>query len=393
MRIFSKTYMPLYLGVFSLTICISPDIGNIFLWLAILTALREWKYVLIQGHQFFVEQRNMCIAMVVFLVTLLMSAFFSGDIFNGINHFLGGYLRRMLPFFLIVLFIKEIYQVKRLILCIISSFCMADFYAILQGINGNLRANGFFGNPMTLGGFLSLLIPCVFILFIENQMIYDKKKILAGGFFLSFLALLFNGTRGAWVAMVIILPLITLVVVKDGRKNLVALLLAMMIVGTLIFSIPNLYDKVNTIGDMNNQSNNERFLMWRSAYHMFIDYPLLGVGLGQYEKAYQEKYILPEAKERKLGHAHNNFMQMIGENGILGLGGFLTLVGFFLWYGIYYWRSERNVAGLILAASLSGLLLQGLTEFNFGNAAVIKLYWLFTGTLVQYIALMRNVNK
>ena len=26
-----------------------------------------------------------------------------------------------------------------------------------------------------------------------------------------------------------------------------------------------------------------------------------------------------------------------------------------------------------------GLLLQGLTEFNFGNAAVIRLYWLFVG--------------
>ena len=26
-----------------------------------------------------------------------------------------------------------------------------------------------------------------------------------------------------------------------------------------------------------------------------------------------------------------------------------------------------------------GILLQGLTEFNFGNAAVIRLYWFFAG--------------
>ena len=38
--------------------------------------------------------------------------------------------------------------------------------------------------------------------------------------------------------------------------------------------------------------------------------------------------------------------------------------------------------GYMLFFVTIGLLLQGLTEFNFGNAAVIRLYWLLAGVAV-----------
>ncbi len=122
--------------------------------------------------------------------------------------------------------------------------------------------------------------------------------------------------------------------------------------------------------------------MWQSAFHMFQDHPVLGVGLGQYKSNYQEKYILPEAKEREIGHAHNNFIQMAAENGAVGLAGFLVLISGFIGVSLWRFRKEKNPYTLMMAMSTLALILQGLTEYNFGNSAVMKCFWLAEGCLL-----------
>ena len=41
--------------------------------------------------------------------------------------------------------------------------------------------------------------------------------------------------------------------------------------------------------------------------------------------------------------------------------------------------TQGSFWGYMLFFATLGLLLQGLTEFNFGNAAVIRLFWLLAG--------------
>ena len=43
---------------------------------------------------------------------------------------------------------------------------------------------------------------------------------------------------------------------------------------------------------------------------------------------------------------------------------------------------NKNPYALMIAGSTGALVLQGLTEYNFGNGAVMKLYWLVLGCLV-----------
>ena len=57
--------------------------------------------------------------------------------------------------------------------------------------------------------------------------------------------------------------------------------------------------------------------MWESAYEMFKDHPVFGVGIGQYASKYLNEYKSPEAKEKQ-NHCHNNFLQMLAENGVAG---------------------------------------------------------------------------
>ena len=142
-------------------------------------------------------------------------------------------------------------------------------------------------------------------------------------------ALIFNSTRGAWLAVV----LVTLIYyILKCNKLAVFSLIVLIAVGASLSCYQPFVKRLASITDTHYQSNTERILIWHSAFNMFKDHPITGVGLGQYKDNYQHKYISPKAKEPQLSHAHNNFMQMLAENGIIGFAGFLTLISCFIFY-------------------------------------------------------------
>ena len=57
---------------------------------------------------------------------------------------------------------------------------------------------------------------------------------------------------------------------------------------------------------------------------MFADYPLTGVGIGNYPDAYPQYYITIFVTS--LGHAHNYYINIAAETGLLGLVAFFLFV-------------------------------------------------------------------
>lgn len=75
-------------------------------------------------------------------------------------------------------------------------------------------------------------------------------------------------------------------------------------------------------------------------------------------------------------------MQMLAENGIIGFAGFLTLIFCFIFYSFKRFIEENNPYALMMCVSSLALVLQGMTEYNFGNSAVMKSFWLVQGCLL-----------
>ena len=126
---------------------------------------------------------------------------------------------------------------------------------------------------------------------------------------------------------------------------------------------------------------------------MFEDHPVLGVGFSRFREEYQSGYILPEAKEPYLGHAHNNIMHILAECGFLGVAALLLFWLRWFSYGVSSWRTTRSVAALIFLSVLLGIFMQGLTEYNMGNSAVMKLYWLLLGLCLQWMRLEKSLPQ
>jgi O-antigen ligase len=94
----------------------------------------------------------------------------------------------------------------------------------------------------------------------------------------------------------------------------------------------------------------ERLAHWQAALSMFRYHPWTGVGFGCYESAYPSFALVnwPIA----LGHAHNIYLNMAAETGLLGLTAYLALWGVALWQT---WRVTRRAQGLTRGLAI-GLL-------------------------------------
>ena len=124
-------------------------------------------------------------------------------------------------------------------------------------------------------------------------------------------------------------------------------------------------DRVETIG-LTRQASSGRFNYWESAFESFIENPIIGSGLGNfkiksisYGADYIHGYTVPY-------HAHNDFIHVATELGILG---FISYFGSFLilaFYLLYLFRkstSQKQLGSFLLFLALVGYGIDSI--FNF----------------------------
>ena len=190
-----------------------------------------------------------------------------------------------------------------------------------QGIE---RAQGITGtDPNTLAVSLCLTIPFLyFALFAEKS---KFLKILNMIVLLASLAtIVLTGSRGAFLGL---LSIIFLIWIRTKRKFalLVVSLLALVIIWTVM---PEQYKgRYRTIltatsGEVD-ESSQGRLNAWKAGMRMFFDRPILGVGAGAFGTAHAMSYS-PE--RRSWLKAHNTYVQLLAELGILGTIIFVILI-------------------------------------------------------------------
>ena len=363
---------------YALTFSVSVGAANIFLVLSVLIAIVRT----IKKRPYFSIPIEYGRAILVFLGTLLCLTIFSPDFVVAIKR-VWEFTDRIIPFLLIVACIKERQQIIRVVALMFISISITDVVAIWQGLHGNFRAAGFGGHIIDFAGSLVQLIP-ILVIAIMDKNFKQKRKYLWMVLLISSIALLFNGTRGVWLALAVVIPISAFMYYGTIKKSLLYIVIVAAVVGIIVQSVPALQARVASIPDPSHASNKERVLIWNSAWKMFKDHPITGVGLNQYTHKYQTEYISPVARERTLTHAHNNFLQMLAENGIIGFLAFCFMFGSFLFYSVKDWLKYHDTSTLMFFTITSAILLQGLTDFNFGLTKMMQLYFCLMVMYLRY---------
>ncbi len=334
----------------------------------------------------FQSYKKIFLVIAALLAAVFISALSSADAFFGVKKFIEKYIfhmSSMLPLIFIKYNREKIILLAK-ILCV--GIVISNISVLVQALPRLSNEDWRFGGVLTImsqATLLAMSLPNFLLLSIYFER--RRLKIFFGfAAAIGLAATLLNGTRGAWLAVAILIPAAILLVSKNKIKSFGAILAAAAIIGGVVFMTPKFSERVASITNMQMQSNSERLLMWRSALNMFEDNPIFGVGYGQYKFAYQNIYIMPEAKERDLSHAHNNFVQMLAECGIVGLASFIFMWIYFSYFSLRGWLQRKNVACLIFFFGLWGMMLHGFTEFNFETAVNSKLFWFSLGLCLAY---------
>ena len=234
---------------------------------------------------------------------------------------------------------------------------------------GLFRAFGTFGQPNPFGGFMGILAPLAlmamvgygtraWILWRKNTS-QARLAILTCGFYalataLMSIAVIASWSRGAWLGFGVAL-LVLIVAFPRKLWQGMALLGVVMIVGGILWAsgkLPSsLTDRVASATqelfvltdvrgvDINpdNYAVIERLAHWQAALNMSRQNTWLGVGFGNYDATY-EAYRLINWKF-SLGHAHNYYLNVLAETGIIGL---VAYIGVFVSLVVITWQTRRQ---------------------------------------------------
>jgi O-antigen ligase len=189
------------------------------------------------------------------------------------------------------------------------------------------RIRSVYGSPNNLGLFLGRAIPIAAAVALLGGR--GRRPVLYGLALLPLLsAAVFSFSRGA-LLLGIPAGLAVVALFWGGRRAALALVgMAGLGLAALIplSRHPRFADLLST----SSGTGFFRINVWRSAWAMFRDRPLLGVGLDNFLYAYRGRYILPEAwQEPNLPHAHNIVLDALTRTGLLGLAVLLAMLAAF----------------------------------------------------------------
>ncbi len=245
-------------------------------------------------------------------------------------------------------------------------------------LNGTGRAFGTFEQPNPFAGYLGLIIPLAFGAVLGS--ITLRKKVLQpanlalallalGSMGAMLAALYFSQSRGAWLGVAAALGVV--LIVRSRRAALFGLAAAALVAVIVLLGQMNIIPDVVTarfagvqdyigLQDVRgvpvtdaNFAIIERMAHWQAGLDMFQDHPWLGVGIGNYAAVYPA-YSLPHWDD-PLGHAHNYYINMLAEAGLVGFTAYVLLWGAAFWLA---WRTIRSTFGFWqgIAAGALGVL-------------------------------------
>jgi O-antigen ligase len=246
-----------------------------------------------------------------------------------------------------------------------SAFVGIVQYGVLNFDGLGRRPQGTLSHWMTYSGTLMLVICAA-----TARLLYGTSGRLWAAFVMPALlvALGLTLTRGAWVGVAV--GVAALFLSKDFR---LLALLPLVLAAAVVLAPQAMIDRVYSIFDRNDLTSRDRIAMLQAGVAIVKDYPLMGVGPDQIERAYPT-YRVPDAVKPTNPHLHNVPMQIAAERGLPALAAWLWFV---LSAGTGLYRMLRRSRHKTLAAAALGglvaMLAAGLTEYNFGDSEFLML--------------------
>jgi putative inorganic carbon (HCO3(-)) transporter len=245
------------------------------------------------------------------------------------------------------------------------------------------------GNVNFAGEYLSMIIPLSVAMVFHSR---GKTPKIAFGTTTALMLthLLLAKSRGAWAGLAGAgIILLFLNPAKKGYlKPLLYLALTIAVAFSIIYTvsgsggISSIKEEAVSVLNMRQSSILFRFLVWKSALRMIRESPLTGTGAGNFKIIYplyrsSEEWHVSGINARVV-EAHNDYLQIASELGLIGLGIFIWLLVNALRIFKKLLKTESILITGLLASVIS-MLISAVFEFPFHNPATALTFWMILG--------------
>lgn len=244
------------------------------------------------------------------------------------------------------------------------------------------RAGGFYGYMRYAYNLQYLIVAMTsFIIYRKSLKQYFSTSLLYVAYAFGWMGLLFSQTRGALLAT--LLGTIVVLFFKNKRLGL-KIFAASLVLGAISLGIvfTGGSEKIRILEKHNSSSNTVRLSQFSAAFEAFKENPLLGLGPGQFRHQVRDikiRHNLPH-QEYYGQHAHNIYLEMLANLGILGL------LGFLLWIFSWFWEEWKTndlwSRGFSIPLILT-CLSSGLVEYVFNSTGSFTVFFIYSLSLTR----------
>ncbi len=381
----------------------------------VLLALMFWGLKMVGREEFKFTSTPLNFPLLSLIIICTLSLIWSNNFFVSLKE-LPLFLAGPLLYFVITNNIYAERQISRILNILLIIGGLFGIYGILQyrGIDlslwirniGRQQVFGLFGNVNFFAEYLIIPLPIAVSLFFASQNKF-KKILLLVAILAMGTSLTVTFTRSSYLGFGVSLIFMAILFmtlqgksfIKDNKKFFIIILVAIIII-TLLFIIPNPFNKSGTIiykiksrisvsqFIQNSYTIRSRIANWKFTTLMIKDNPLLGSGIGTYKYnslRYQARF-LEQGQNRSIypyvfaTKTHNEYLQLWAELGIVGLGIFIWLIISYFYYGLRFIKrvKSRYKQGIIigLMGAVVAVLIDGIFGFPLHLPATIVLFWL-----------------
>lgn len=363
-----------------------------------------WLLKKIINRRFYVEKNDLAVPMLIFVLTILPSFFNSAYMALSLKAFITKILKYVFFYFVITESIdtrekiKDIFIIGLLAMIIITADGFVQYYysgtdalhfpgypSFKYRPTSDLDAGFFRGFPTACFPYPNDLSAWILLMLFPLACVtlfgLARGNISYLGAFLSVSMLylfVLAKTRGAWIGLGIS---VLYIAVTRNRVWLILLLIILIAIPYVLKMEMSQY--VFNIGSMG-----DRMSMWGTSWEIFSKHPFIGNGLNTFFRNFMELRN-DGFKGKKGSYAHNCYLQMACDTGILGLAAFLWLVFSIMKKGISYARNSKagfyHAAAIGLIIGIAGFLLHSLVDTNLYSLNLATLFWFSAGFLVAII--------
>lgn len=364
------------LVVFALGSCISGHLGKNAEIVAIaLCAIR-----LLSGN-IPVERlrvvKNLILVFGIFYGTMVISALRTGNFAAAIQSYqVTDWAFEALLILCASLFLRTKQQVWTIWAALFLSLLADDFRMLYEMATKAGRAGGFLGDIATTSIIYGFLVPPLAAFAVDKELGKRERIVCWGMLVLGLVGAYAGGSRGVWIS--ILLTLMLMFAYRGGWKQSLRCMsvCVLCVLAIALLAPPHIRDRVSPARLERDTAVLARFAMFECGTKIFLEHPVMGVGMGQFSAYWKEQCPPDKPEWKQYGNPHNSCLTYLSEGGLVGFVGYITFFGYLLWWG---WKRRDTLWGIQLFGVTLSAFLQGMTGNEFGMHQATRIYWLIIG--------------